>query len=183
MELFQLIAAFLQHLASWIPRPFLVNVTERAVRFRMGMEPRVVEPGLHLQVPLFSTVEYYSLLKDAYEFAPTVLVTKDLRVVSVGFVIVWHIKAEDVISAATTVDDLSRMIGEVGESLLPPLLLAHTFDELVDRVRGGRGLKPFNYFLTETADDLLTQYGVTVDYARINFLAPSRVFKLIGSER
>ena len=37
----------ISYLSSWIPRPFLVNVTQRAVRFRRGNEPALLEPGLH----------------------------------------------------------------------------------------------------------------------------------------
>ena len=169
MELLQLLAQFLQGITSWLPRPYLVNVTERSVRFRRGTEAQLVEPGFHVNVPLFSTIENFSLLKDAVEFEPVVLPTKDGKTVAVGFVIVWHIKAKDVVKAATTTDNLVAMIGEIGESLLPALILANTYEELLDRVRGGRNLKTVNQTLTEDAQSLLEEFGVTVDSARINF--------------
>ncbi len=169
MELLQLLAQFLQGITSWLPRPYLVNVTQRSVRFRRGTEAALVEPGFHVNVPLFSTIEDFSLLKDATEFEPVVLPTKDGKTVAIGFVIVWHIDEDNVVRAATSTDDLVGMIGEVGESLLPPLVLMHTYDEILDRVRGGRNLKTVNESLMEDAQDLLREFGVTVDTARINF--------------
>jgi regulator of protease activity HflC (stomatin/prohibitin superfamily) len=170
---------FIQLIFSWLPRPFLVNVTERAVLFRRGQDPILKGPGFRWHTPLFSDYEMYSILKDAAEFEPVVLPTKDGKPVAIGFCIVWHLEHEDVITAATTTDDLEAMIGEIGESLLPPLILGYTLDELLERVRGDRGMKTVNKSLSEEAQALLTPFGVTVDYARINFLSPTRVFKLI----
>lgn len=179
MELLQLIAQFLEGITSWLPRPYLVNVTERVVRFRTGKAPRLVSPGFRWYTPLFSTIERYSLLKDAVEFQPVVLPTRDGKPVAVGFVIVWHIGPDDVVKAATTTDDLVAMIGEIGESLLPGLVLGYTFEELLERVRGGRNLRTVNDALAAEAQDLLEPYGVTVYSARVNFLAPARVFRLL----
>ncbi len=179
MELLQFFANLLQGLTSWFPRPYLVNVTERAVLFRRGKPPVLKDPGFHWYTPLFSDYETYSLLKDPCTFDPAVLPTKEGRPVSIGFVIVWHIEPEDIIRAATSTNDTEEMIGEIGESLLPPLVLQHTFDELLERVRGSRGMKTVNATLTEEAQDLLAEYGVTIDYARVNFLAPTRVLRLL----
>jgi regulator of protease activity HflC (stomatin/prohibitin superfamily) len=180
MELFQLIANFLQGITSWLPRPYLVNVTERAVRFRRGEEPVLVEPGFRWFTPLFSSVEAYSLLKDAVEFEPVVLPTKDGKTLGVGFVVVWHLEPEDVLAAATTTDDLTSMIGELGESLLPPIVLSLSATELVERMRGDRGMRTVNSRLKEEAQVLLEEYGVTVDSARLNFVSPARTIRLLS---
>lgn len=179
MQLFELLANLLQGLFAWLPRPYLVNVTERAVLFRRGQEPILKEPGFRWFTPLFSDYEVFSILKDATEFEPVVLPTRDAKTVSVGFVIVWHLESEDVIRSATTTDDLEAMVGEIGESLLPPLVLSHTYEELCSRIRGDNGMKTVNEKLTTEAQALLEEYGITVDSARINTLAPARVFKLI----
>lgn len=177
--IFQVLGELVRLLLSWLPRPYLVNVTERAVLFRRGRPPILKGPGFRWHTPLFSTYERYSLLRDPVKFAPAILPTRDGKPVAIGFVIVWHIEPKDVVTAATTTSDLEEMIGEVSESLLPPLVLQHSFDELLGRVRGGRNLKTVNESLTEESQALLEPYGVTVDSARINFLAPSRVFRLL----
>ncbi len=181
MQLFELLANLLQGLFAWLPRPYLVNVTERGVLFRRGQPPILKDPGFRWNTPLCSTYEVFSLLKAATEFPPVVLPTRDGKTISVGFVIVWHLNPEDVIKAATTTDDLEEMIGEIGESLLPPLVLAHTYAELCSRIRGDRGQDTVNSKLTVEAQALLEEFGITVDSARINTLAPARVFKLINS--
>lgn len=180
MELFALLADFLKGITAWLPRPFLVNVTQRAVRFRRGQDAALVEPGFRWYTPLFSSVEVYSILQDATEFDPVVLPTSDNKPLAVGFVILWHLEPEDVVTAATSVDDLEAIVGEVGESLLPPLILAHTAAELAKRIRGDRGAITINKKLTEDAQTLLEPYGVTVDSARINTLAPARTIRLIN---
>jgi len=179
VELLQFFANLLQGFTSWFPRPYLVNVTERAVLFRRGQPPILKDPGFHWNTPLFSTYERYSLLRDPVKFPAATLPTKDGKAIAIGFVIVWHIEPEDVVKAATTADDLEAMIGEIGESLLPPLVLQHTFEELLERVQGSRGMKTVNATLTEDAQNLLEEYGVTIDSARVNFLAPTRVLRLL----
>lgn len=179
MELLQFFANLLQGLTSWFPRPYLVNVTERAVLFRRGRDPILKPPGFRWYTPLFSSVETFSILKDATEFEPVVLPTRDGKALAVGFVVIWHLEATDVITASTTVDSLEAMIGEIGESLLPPLVLAHTYEELAARIRGDRGMVTVNRKLTEDAQALLDEYGITVDSARINTLAPARIFKIV----
>jgi regulator of protease activity HflC (stomatin/prohibitin superfamily) len=189
MELLQLFANFLQGITSWFPRPFLINVRERGVLFRRGLDPILLNPGLHWHTPLFSSYERFSIMKGANEFPAVVLPTSDDKSVAIGFVLVWHIEAKDVITAATSTEDLEAMAGEVGESLLPPLVMSNTWDTLFARVRGGDAastsigksrLKTANASLTEDAQALLEPYGITVDSARVNFLAKSRVFNILG---
>lgn len=181
MNLLDAIARLFEYITSWLPRPFLINVTQRGVRFRMGKPPILLEPGFHIKVPLVSTVEEFSLLKDATEFEPIVLPTKDGKPVAIGFVIIWHIDPENVIKAATTTDSLTAMVGEIGESLLPPLVMQYDWETLLARIRGGGNLKTIDEFLTADAQAMLEEYGVTVDRARINFLSPARVLKLISN--
>lgn len=177
--IFGVLGEFVRLLLSWLPRPYLVNVTERGVLFRRGRPPILKAPGFRWHTPLFSTVERYSILKDASAFEPAVLPTKEGKPVAVGFVIVWHIDPCNVVTAATTTDDLDEMVGEIGESLLPPLVLGFSFDELLERVRGARGMTTVNASLKNDAQELLEPYGVTVDSARVNFLAPVRVLRLL----
>jgi hypothetical protein len=122
-------------------------------------------------------------MRGANEFAPVVLPTNDNKTIAIGFVLVWHIEPNDVITAATTTDDLECMAGEVGESLLPPLVMANSWSELFARVSstGPRRLKTVNASLLEDAQKLLSPYGITVDTARVNFLAPTRVFNLLSA--
>jgi len=179
MELAALLSSFLQGLTAWLPRVVLVNVTQRAVRFRRGQEPVLLEPGFHWYLPLTTTVELTSILLDASEFKPTVLPTSDGKTVAIGFVIVWKIDPKNVIKAATTCDSPEGMIGEQGESLLPEIVAGHSNDELLARIRGDRGMKTINSKLTADASSLLGEYGLTVVSARVNFLAPTKVFRLL----
>jgi regulator of protease activity HflC (stomatin/prohibitin superfamily) len=181
LELVQFITSVLQGLTSWLPRILLVNVTERAVKFVRGKEPIFLEPGLHWWLPLTTTCEKFSILRDATEFEPVVVPDRDGKPIAIGFAVIWHIAPEDTVKAATTTDDHMAMVGEVGESLLPPLVLQYSFSELMDRIRGGRNMKTINDMLTEEAKGLLSEYGITVDRCRINFTAPARVFKVIGN--
>ena len=180
MELVQFITNLLQGLTSWLPRVLLVNVTERGVKFVRGKDPVLLTPGMYWYLPLTTTVGTYSVLRDATEFEPVVVPDKDGKPIAVGFAVIWHLAPDDVIKAATTTDDLTAMVGEIGESLLPPIILQYTFNQLMDRIRGGRNMKTISDMLTEEATSLLSEYGITVDRCRINFVAPARVYKVIG---
>ena len=159
-----------------------MSVTQRGVKFIRGKEPIFLEPGLHWWLPLTTTIEVQSILKDATEFEPVVVPDKDGKPIAIGFAVIWHIAAKDTIKALTTTDDHTAMVGEVGESLLPPLVLQYSFSELCDRIRGGRNMKTINDMLTEEARIVLSEYGITVDRCRINFVAPTRVFKVISNQ-
>jgi len=179
MELLQFFTNILQGLTSWFPRIVLVNVTERGVKFVRGKDAKLLKPGLHWWLPLTTTVERYTILKDATEFEPVVLPDSKGKPIAIGFTMIWRIEPDNVVLAATTIDDHTAMVGEIGESLLPPLVLQYDFDGLLNRIRGGRNMKTINDMLTEEARTALVEYGITVDRCRINFVSPARVFKLI----
>ncbi len=172
-SLLGLIGKFLEYVTSWLPRPVLIAITQRGVRFRLGYPAKIMKPGLHLQVPLFSSVKIYEIVLCATEFEPCVLMTKDLKPILVGFVLFYWI--EDPILAATTVDDIVQTIGEIGESFLPKTVMEHTLEELRDAMVGR---SPLLTMLTNEAKKVLKEYGVGVKYVRINNLSPCRAFKL-----
>ena len=68
----------------------------------------LVNPGLYAEVPLYERWEDYSILWDASEFRPCVLVTKDGREVAVGFVLIWRVA--EPLTAATTIDEAEAMV-------------------------------------------------------------------------
>jgi regulator of protease activity HflC (stomatin/prohibitin superfamily) len=174
----ELLAGFVEQITAWLPRPFLVNVTERGVRFRRGQDPTVVDPGLRCKVPISSTVEVVSLLRDTSEFPPVTLTTKDGITVALGIVIVWAI--DDPLKAVTTTDDLVAMVGDVGESLLPEIVLAMTWEEVLAAAANRNGREwSLNRRLAADAQRLLDEYGVRVISARVNSLARARVLRLI----
>jgi regulator of protease activity HflC (stomatin/prohibitin superfamily) len=179
--IFTLLGEILKLLLSWVPQPVLINVTQRGVRFRLGRDPIYLKPGLWWTVPLFSTIEVVSVLDDATEYEPVVLTTSDDKSVAIGFVTVWCVEPDNVIKSQTTTDDLGAMVGELGESLLPAIVLNYTFEQLLERIRGARGQKKFDLILHEGAQERLEHYGITVRSCRINFVSKSRVFKLIQS--
>jgi regulator of protease activity HflC (stomatin/prohibitin superfamily) len=174
MNLLEIVAQFFQYVTAWIPRPRHVVSVERHVRWRFGNEPTLIGPGLYAEVPLFERWEAYSVLWDANEFRPCVLVTADGREVAVGFVLIWRIA--EPLTTATTIDDAEAMVGEVGESLLPDVISAHNWADLMGST------KKANQQLKTEANRLLREYGLEVKKARINNLARCRVHRVIQND-
>lgn len=179
-ELFGWFSDFVYWAASWLPRPAQVDVTEGAVLFTRGQEPKVCKHGLVWWVPALQRLEQYSVLQDAYEFRPVFLVTKDGKAVAVGFSLLWSI--EDILLACTTCDDFQSIVKEMGESLLPELVVGHTYEELLSSLRPEGRAWSFNRQLTSSAQALLKPYGLRVHSARINNVAPCRVVRVIQND-
>lgn len=179
-SLFGWFSELVRNLASWIPRPELIDVTRGAVIFTRARQPKVVGPGLVWHVPAVQRLEHYSTLADAYEFRPCTLTTKDGVCVALGFALVWSI--EDILLACTTCDDFHRIIKEMGESILPELVIGHTWDELLASLGPEAVGWSFNRKLKSAAGSLLKTYGMRVHSARVNNVARCRVLRVIGND-
>lgn len=170
---------FVHYMASWAPRPSLIDATEAAVLFTRGKPGHKVGPGLVWWVPAFQKLEQYSALQDAYEFRPCVLTTKDGVSVALGFALIWSI--EDILLACTTCDSFAEIVREMGESILPEIVVGHTWDELLAALANSDEHKGWslNRQLKSASVGMLKPYGLRVHQCRINNIAKCRVVRVI----
>jgi regulator of protease activity HflC (stomatin/prohibitin superfamily) len=180
MGVLDLLAAALQYLVAWVPRPLLVPQTKAVVRWTLGRDPVLVE-SWGVQVPLIHTIERIDKRVDATEFEPKNLWTLDGAVVAVGMVIVWHVG--DPIRCCRTVNGLNELVSRLGESVLPEFVGTFPLADFKGRCAGGKGREwGANALLRTRLSARFDEYGIAIDDAFVNFTDDKvSTIKLIGS--
>ncbi len=180
MELFELLARFLEYLFVWFPRPILVSKYEALVRWKLGNPGQLIRGRLTWWMPLIHNIEQIDLRIDATEFEPKVLWTKDGKEVALGMVIAW--KVGDPLVCAENVNGLNDLVTKLGESVLPELVGRFSLDDLKRKAAGGEGKEwAFDQHLVTALTSLFKPYGIEVVQARINFTSDKvRTFKVIS---
>lgn len=171
-----------QYFGQFVPKFFLVKWTEKAVKFVRGKPPKVVDPGLHVYWSLTTNVEKTEIVWRWDEFNATTLTTLDGHPFSIGYTMCWRIV--DIIKAYTECDNIFDTIGEQAELPLAQIVHAHTRQQIREMMAiplGKRG--SLDGQLTRKVRREVKRFGVEVDYCRVHFDAPSRVFKLLQEEK
>lgn len=182
MGLFELLAALIQYLVAWVPRPFLVPPTHAYVRWTLGREGYLVKRwGLY--IPLIHSREEIEMRADALECEPKVLWTRDGKTVAVGMALVWHIS--DPLLVAGKINGLDAFVSKLAESVLPEFVGTYNLDEFKKRC-AGKGDKPgewgANALLRGRLRTRFESYGIEIDDAFVNFTDDRiRSLKIIGS--
>lgn len=170
------------YLGQFVPKFLLVKCTQRAVKFVRGKPPKLIMPGLHIYWPLTTNVEKDEIVWRWDEFNPTTLTTLDRQPLSIGYTMCWRIV--DMIRAYTECDILFDSLGEQAELPLAQIIHAKKYEEVRDMMAiplGKRG--SLDGLLTRKVRREVKRFGVEVDYCRVHFDAPSRVFKLLQEEK
>ncbi len=165
--LLDLLAAFIQYLVAWVPRPLKVPPTDALVRWTLGGEPHLVERW-GVNVPLIHTLERIDLRADCTEFEPKNLWTQDGKVVSLGMAVIWRVG--DPLTCARKVNDLGTFVTKLGESVLPEFVGSYTLDDFKRRCAGGEGREwGANALLRSRLRARFEEYGIAIDDAFVNF--------------
>lgn len=164
------------YLGQFVPRPYLVSWTHRGVRYRRGGKPVLVEPGFRWYWPLTTSVTTINITLAADEFQAHVYTTKDGKPVVLAFTMVYWV--HDPVLAHSTCDDYRQTIGELGESVLSPIVASQTFQQLLDGLALDKDRKGLNALFTKAARIMVRQFGIKVKYCRVHTFAGSRVLKL-----
>lgn len=182
MSIFDLLAAIVQGLFTWIPRPFLVPPTAAYIRWTLG-GPGYLVKRWGLNVPLIHSHESVDLRSDGLECEPKVLWTKDGKKVAVGMALVWRVA--DPLLVANQINGLDLFVSKLAESVLPEFVGTYDFDEFKKRC-AGRGEKPgewgANALLESRLRARFKKYGIEIDEAFVNYTDEDpRTFKIIGA--
>lgn len=175
--------AIFQYFGQFIPQFFLVNWTERGVRYRRGKFPTEIKPGLHWYWPLTTHVEKTEVVWSLQEFNPTTLTTKDGYSLSIGYTMMYRIV--DVVTTHTSTDNFIDSLAELAELPLADIVHAHTKDQLRELAARKRGAQrsELDRALTLRARRECAFLGVEIKYCRIHFDAMTRVLKLLQEEK
>lgn len=165
-----------EYLGQFVPRPYLIISTHRAVRYRRGKAPVLVNPGLRWYFPLTTMVKVINVMLRADEFRPHAYTTRDGKSVVLAYTMVYWV--EDPVLADSSCDDYLQTIGELGEAVLSPVVASRTFQELLDELAKDRNHEGLNATFTSEAQQVISEFGVTVKYCRVHTFSMVRVLKL-----
>jgi regulator of protease activity HflC (stomatin/prohibitin superfamily) len=177
---FQFLDKLFEYVWQFVPRPYLVIWTHRAVRFRRGKEAVLIGPGVRWYWPLTTFVRVINVTLEADEFKPHVYTTKDAKSVSVAYTMVYWV--HDPVRAATSSDNYEQTIAELGESVLSPIVATKTFQELLEMLGKDAHHHGLNALFTKKARVMCKQFGVRVKYCRVHTFSIARVIKLFQEE-
>lgn len=174
------IGKIFEYLGMFIPKFFILNTKQRAVRWKRGKFIQEDGPGVHVFWPCTTVVQIVNVVRQAMQLKPLPLTTKDMESVAVGVIVVFEIY--DAVKALTTTDEIMDTIGEIAQTALPDIIMGSTFEEIIaDACHDDpETLSPLNATLTKYAAKLLDDFGVRVLYCKINALSKVTTVKLLG---
>jgi len=162
-EAFTWIAEIWNGLTSVIPRAILVKLTHRGVMFTRG-KAKVLTPGLHWYLPIWSDPETYPVVEQALEMTTQGLCTLDQRSVTIGCVVIYRV--DDIFALLTTVYLPEVTVSESAKGIVKELVAGKTFEEL-------RSGSRTNISLTSRIRTALKDYGIHVIRARMSDFIPT----------
>lgn len=177
---FEWLNRIFEYLWAFVPRPYLVVSTHRAVRYRRGRKPVLVMPGLRWYWPLTTLVKVINITLRAQEFRSHVYTTKDGKSIAVAYTMVYLVS--NPVKADSSCDNYEQTLGEIGESILSPVIASSTLQELLDQLADDTEECGFNATVTTVARKMAKRFGVRVTYCRVHTFAATRVIKLLQEQ-
>ena len=163
------------YVASFFPHYFVVSQFEQVVLLPFG-KPKLVKMGFHWYIPAWTPLLRMLVVAQTQDFKTGVSITSDLKAVVADFAVMFKVK--DVLTALMTCDNIVQTIGEIGQSVIPPVIASQTMEEL--RVALVSGV--LSKRLTRETNKLLKEWGVEVLSCRVNNLALARVIYLVNAQ-
>jgi regulator of protease activity HflC (stomatin/prohibitin superfamily) len=171
---FTWIGQLIEWLGSLIPRIKIVRATHAGIKFQRGKHIKLIEPGLIVYWPIITEVDIIPVARQTHNMPTQCAVTKDRVPVSVGGVVVYRIK--DVVKALSRNWDFTDTINDIAMTAIMPVILQHTYDELIVQIADGSIQK----VLTNSVKRQLHRYGVSVASVALTDFARSLVVNNVG---
>lgn len=162
-----------QTLLKVIPWLVIVPATSRGVAFVRGWRVKEWAPGLHWYWPLVTQYKLMMVVRQTQRIQSKVIMTKDLKTVTVGALITYEI--DDIVSAIAKVADLPSDIMERSQGAILAVVAESTIEEIQkNRIQ-------FNQHLSERVGEVLNGYGVRILQAQLTEFAPCRALAINGN--
>lgn len=166
------IGEIFQTLLRLVPWLVIVPATHAGVAFVRGHRVKEWPAGLHWYWPVATSYKLIAVVRQTQRIQSKVLMTKDLRTVTVGALVTYYI--DDVVAAIAKVADLPSDIMERSQGAIFAEVSTRTLEEIqTNRLA-------FNESLTLRLAEVLTGYGVQILQAQLTEFAPCRAFAING---
>lgn len=167
------IGQLIEWFGQFIPRALVVNITQGAVKMRLGNEITELLPGkVHIYWPFISTVKIVDTARQTLDLTTQTFDTKDGICVLASGMITYQVN--DVVALLTTVYDPDNTIRDVGMSTVQEVLVRYTYEEL----KSGNEAGTLKKELAREAQRELKTYGIKVLKVGIKDLAKTTLYKV-----
>jgi regulator of protease activity HflC (stomatin/prohibitin superfamily) len=171
-QVFGWIGQIFQTLLRFLPWLVIVPSTSGGVAFVHGHRVKEWKPGLHWYWPLVTTYKLMMTVRQTQRVQSKVVMTKDLKTVTVGALVTYHI--DDLVAALAKIADLPSDIIERSQGAILAAVSEMTLEQIQrDRLK-------FNELLSLRVGEALNGYGVHVIQAQLSEFAPCRAIVING---
>ncbi len=169
---FSWVGKIMEFLGRLLPRVLIVEATLSGVAFVRGRNVKLLQPGLHVYWPFWTTVVTTPIVRQTIKLPAQALTTKDGKCVVAGGMVRYKIR--NVVKAVAETYDLDGAIADESLVVVCDLVTSQTFNEVqCSRVR-------FNEKLTSEVHKKLTSYGITVLFAHLTDFSTCTTLNHIG---
>lgn len=170
---FAWLGQLIQWFAKFIPHVLFIDITQAAIKFRLGDEITRLLPGrLHVYWPFVSVVKIVDIARQTLDLTTQTFETKDGASVLVSGMITYQVT--DPVALLTTVYDPDNTIRDVGMTVIQEVLIQYTYDEL----RNGTVEGTLRKELVREAQRELKTFGIKVLKVGLKDLVRTTVYKV-----
>lgn len=166
------IGEIFQTLLRLLPWLVIVPATHGGVAFVHGHRVKEWKAGLHWYWPVVTSYKLMAVVRQTQRIQSKVIMTKDLRTVTVGALVTYYI--DDVVAAVAKIADLPSDIMERAQGAIFTEISGRTLED----IQFNRAA--FNEGLTARLAEVLNGYGVQILQAQLTEFAPCRAIAING---
>lgn len=174
-EAFGWLGRLVEWFGQFFPRWIILDTTEGAVKYRRGLAPVVLGPGIHWYWPATTKYTEYPTAFQADRLQSQTIVTTDDKTIIVGGMISYEVA--DILPLVSKTHSAITTVKNLALTSIHDVCCKMSWEELKGEQRRGT----LDTKLRNAAKKLLEPYGVRVIDLVLVDLAPARVLKLMQS--
>lgn len=170
------ISELLGWFASWVPRPQLVQINEKGIKFCAFRAPVKIEPKKRNKwvwhIPIFTEIQTVNVARQTLNIDAETLMTNDGKTVIAAAVAVYRIT--DIYKYLVENHDAEEALAEVASAAVRKAIIGKD----LAKIQGGRA--DIDNALKRECEKLMEQFGVEIEYVRLTSFGPARVINIVG---
>lgn len=171
-SLFPWLDAIFNGLGQFLPRILLMDPTMESVLFRFGNMPKVIthengifNTGIHLYLPLITSVYSTTILEQNFDLFPQLLVTNDGFKLRIEGILVCHVV--DTLKLFTKGWEISEIVVAKTSAAIKRLITANDYETILST--------EFDELLKEEVAAKLEHYGIELDEVTLSDICDALV--------
>ena len=165
------IGYIIEWIGNFIPRIAHIKKTHKGVMYtRSGA--KIVDAGMHVYLPLWTSLELYPIKRQTLNIPPQTLTTKNGETLLVAVAVIYYIN--DVYRALVGTYELQDTISDICQQSVKYCILQHSFDEII------QNQEEIDEEICADISSSVIDYGVGIENAFITDIAKVKVLKIVS---